>query len=541
MTEALAVLALAISPIQPGSPWVSLRLLNSYRLFVALVVLSAFLLTAPGIEFGRDAPRVFYLFGSGYLVTGLVFAILLRQRQPGAQTQAYLHFFADVVALAAIIYASGGIASGLGMLLIVPVAGASVLLPTRAALVYPALASLFLLTGEIVRGQQLGPAAANYAEAALNGVVLFAVASMAALAVRGRAETAEIAYQRSLDVRRLAELNERIIQQMESGILVIDDRGAITLANTSAHHLLGRSAGELADRPLSDVAPGLAEAMAHRHEDPVRANRPIAPSSDSDTEVQPQFTDLGKQGTLIALEDARFIQQQLQQLKLASLGRLTASIAHEIRNPLAAIQQSGQLLAESPNLANEDRRLIEIQLDHCRRVNGIVANVLELSRQRRGPAPRIDLTDWLQRFASEFRAEQGLDAERLVVDTAEDAVAVRFDGEHLRQVVANLCDNSLQHGTPSAGGDRIRVRLEQARRQDGSVQLDIRDNGVALGSETAEAIFEPFFTTSDKGTGLGLFLARELCNANNAQLRYIREDAGNCFRIQFDAIGEEGG
>jgi len=365
---------------------------------------------------------------------------------------------------------------------------------------------------------------------------LFAVALVATLAARGRAQTAALAYQRSLDVRRLAQLNERIIQQMESGILVVNDRGSITLANSSAHQLLGQTDHELAGRSLGEVAPAVADAMAHPSDELQRANQPIAPRGDSETEVQPQFTDLGEQGTLIALEDARFIQEQLQQLKLASLGRLTASIAHEIRNPLAAIQQSAQLLAESPELTDENRRLIEIQLDHCRRVNGIVANVLELSRQRQGPAPLIDLTDWLTRFAREFPTEQGIDSDRLQLDIDDDAVMVRFDGEHLRQVVANLCENSFQHGTPSAGADTLRVRLEQSAQPDGSVQLDIRDNGRPVGSADVSAIFEPFFTTSEKGTGLGLFLARELCNANNAQLRYIHDDAGNRFRIQFDTL-----
>jgi len=539
MIESLVVLALPFSPIQPGSHWGSLRLLNSYRLFVAFVVLCAFLFSAPGIEFGRDAPRVFYWFASGYFVAGLVFAVGLRQRQPSAQTQAYIHFFSDIVGLAGITYSSGGIDSGLGMLLIVPVAGASLLLPTRSALAYPALATLLILTGEIVRELQLSPLATNYAEAALVGVVLFAVALVATLAARGRAQTAALAYQRSLDVRRLAQLNERIIQQMESGILVVNDRGSITLANSSAHQLLGQTDHELAGQSLRKVAPGVAHAMAHPSDELQRANQPIAPRGDSETEVQPQFTDLGEQGTLIALEDARFIQEQLQQLKLASLGRLTASIAHEIRNPLAAIQQSAQLLAESPELSDENRRLIEIQLDHCRRVNDIVANVLELSRQRQGPAPRIDLIDWLTRFAHDFRTERGIDSERVQLDIGDDAVEVRFDGEHLRQVVANLCDNSFQHGTPSVSADTLRVRLEQNRRPDGSVQLDIRDNGRPVGSADASAIFEPFFTTSDKGTGLGLFLARELCNANKAQLRYIREDAGNRFRIQFDTLEDD--
>jgi two-component system sensor histidine kinase PilS (NtrC family) len=539
MIASIALLGLAITPTQGDSTWGSLRLLNSYRLFVALVVLCAFLLSAPGIEFGRDAPIVFYLFASGYFVAGLVLALLLGQRRPGARSQAYLQFYTDIVALAGITYSSGGVDSGLGMLLIVPVAGASLLLPPRAALVYPALATLFLLTGEAVRHLQLNPMATNYPQAALVGAVLFTVALVAALAARGRAQTAELARQRSLDVRRLAQLNERIIQQMESGILVVDHHGTITLANSSAQQLLGRPAEELAGHRLSDAAPGLADALGQWQSAPPAANEPVRPSPATEVEVQPQLTDLGDQGTLIALEDAGFIQEQLRQLKLASLGRLTASIAHEIRNPLAAIQQSAQLLAESTGQTHETRRLIEIQLEHCRRVNGIVANVLELSRQRKGPAPQIELVDWLAHFAASFRAEQGLAAERLRVHTDATDLRVRFDGEHLRQVVTNLCHNSFEHGRPLDRDSGLRVSLEQTRRANGQAQLDIKDNGVPIESDTANALFEPFFSTSEGGTGLGLFLARELCDANGAHLRYIHDDTGNRFRVQFDTIGAE--
>ena len=525
--------------VRPGHPgeWASLRLLNSYRLFVAATLLIAFFLDAPGMELGRDAPRTFYAFVASYLVLGLVFALLLRSRRPGGTTQAYLQFYTDVIALAGVTYASGGVASGLGILLLVPVAGAGMLLQRRDALLYAALATLMLLTSEVVRHLELGPLATAYPQAALSGAMLFAAALLAGLGAHRSAQSAELARQRSMDVRRLAALNERIVQQMESGILAVAPDGRITLANASTRQLLGCTDEPVGAR-LEEVAPGVADALERWRARPGDPLQPVQPDPAAERSLQPQFTDLGDQGTLVALEDARFIEDQLQQLKLASLGRLTASIAHEIRNPLGAISHSAQLLAESDSLSQADRRLLEIQLDHCRRVNGIIENILQLSRRRPGTASCLELVDWLDVFAQDFREEHGLEAGRMTVAGDPGPARVRFDGEHLRQVLGNLCHNSLEHGR-TATDEPISLAIEHQRGGDGRVQLDVCDNGLPIDARRVEEIFEPFFTTSHSGTGLGLFLARELCSANAAQLRHVPRESGNCFRILLQPAEDE--
>jgi two-component system sensor histidine kinase PilS (NtrC family) len=522
---------------RPGHPgeWASLRLLNSYRLFVALVLLIGFFVTAAGPEFGRDAPRIFYAFASTYLVLGLAFALLLRLRRPGAMTQAYLQFYTDVVALAGATFASGGVDSGLGILLIVPVAGAGLLLTMREALLYAALATLMLLTSEMVRHLQLGAVASDYPQAALLGAVLFAAALLAGLFARRSEQSAELARQRSQDVRRLAELNERIIQQMESGILVVAPDGTITLANASTRQLLGRGE-DLVGEPLDQASPALHRALEHWREAPDDAQPPVQHDAGAARRLQPQFTSLGEQGTLVSLEDAAFIEEQLQQLKLASLGRLSASIAHEIRNPLGAISHSAQLLAESQTLDAGDRRLLEIQLQHCRRVNGIVENILQLSRRRSGDPSSVELVDWLESFAAEFRGVHDLGTDRLAVASETSRLLVRFDTEHLRQVVGNLCENSLTHGRTEDGAP-VAIRLRAGQKED-DAYLEVRDDGVPIAAERVEEIFEPFFTTSHAGTGLGLFLARALCETNGAHLRYMGTEEGNCFRILLQAEGE---
>lgn len=523
---------------RPGD-WESLRLLNSYRLFVAVALLAGFLAALPAVPFGRTAPQAFYVFMASYLVLALLFALTIRARRPPADTQAYLHFYTDVIALSGAMYASGGVASGLGILLAVPVAGAGILLPLRHALVYAALSTLLVLTAEVVRHFQLGPVATAYPQAALLGAILFVVAILATLLARRGAQTAALAEQRSRALRRMSELNERIVQQMESGILVVAPDGTVTLANASADQLL--AAGQaVTGQALESVAPGVAQALYAWRSQPRMPLGTVDPGTGADQRLQPQFTDLGEHGTLVSLEDAAFIEQQLQQLKLASLGRLTASIAHEIRNPLGAISHSAQLLAESADDDAGERRLVEIQLEHCRRINDIVENILQLSRRKAGSPTSLRLGDWLAGFADEFRATHGLDGER--VRTGSDGAGlepVLFDPEHLRQVVGNLCENSLKHGrTPDDGP--VRITLETGAAAGGQPHLDIVDDGVPIEPQRIDEIFEPFYTTSHAGTGLGLYLARELCEANYAELRYISGGTGNRFRIQFQTTVAEG-
>lgn len=523
----------AAGPGHPGQ-WVSLRLLNSYRLFVALVLLAGFF--SPITDFGRDAPFVFYGFSSAYLIAGLLFALLLLQRRPQATTQAYLHFFVDVVALNGATYASGGADSGLGVLLLVPVAAAGILLPTRDALVYAALAALMALTSEVVRHQTFDAAATDYPGAALLGAMLFTTALVAALLARRSAQFAQIARQRMADIRHLTTLNDRIIQQMESGILVVGPEGTVKLANASANVLLERddiAPGEA----LTELAPGVAQALATWRADPHMPLPPFAAGPETQRRLHTQFTDLGDLGTLIALEDAAHIEEQLQQLKLASLGRLSASIAHEIRNPLSAIRHSTQLLGEAETLSAEDRRLVEIQLQHCGRINRIVEDVLVVSRRRAQPGESVQLPEWLNGFVREFRHTRQLEDEHVTLretGSAEGTGSVTFDPDQLQQVLGNLCANALQHGQRS-DGTGVRITLELGNLSGDQPYLDIVDDGVPIEDSRIEELFEPFYSTSRTGTGLGLFVARELCASNNARLRHIAETSGNRFRILFES------
>jgi two-component system sensor histidine kinase PilS (NtrC family) len=227
--------------------------------------------------------------------------------------------------------------------------------------------------------------------------------------------------------------------------------------------------------------------------------------------------------------------QQAQQMKLASLGRLTASIAHEIRNPIGAISHADQLLAESDNLDDADQRLTEIIHSHTERVNNIIENVLQLSRRGNTVPESIQLKDWLAKFVGEFVLSQRVDQEVIAVIVTPADIAVDFDKTQLHQIIWNLCHNALRFSADYPENPKIEIKaghLEKGQRS----FVEVCDHGPGIDSTTAQQIFEPFFTTDSKGSGLGLYIARELCELNKASIRHMSiPGEGTCFRIEFAA------
>jgi two-component system sensor histidine kinase PilS (NtrC family) len=424
-------------------------------------------------------------------------------------------------------HASGGIESGLGMLLVVVIAGTGLIRADRFALLFAALGSLAVLGEQLYTQFSFGYGETAYVQAGLLGATLFATAVLAlGLAHRGRRIEA-IAEQRAVDLANLATLNERVIQQMDSGLLFVDHDSQVHLANDSARELLGIGA----DQPLETLEKlclPLASALARWR---TQQGQPAKPISDPQlrVELQVSFTPLGTQGTLVHIEDHSFIKQQLQQLKLASIGRLTASIAHEIRNPLGAISHAAQLLDESPDLNFADKRLTQIVIANCRRMNAIVEDVLQLSRREKVERSEIPLREWLDQFVRDFCASERASPLQFEV-RAHPTARCLMDPNHLHQVLWNLCSNALRHGgKPSI---RILLRVEQLPRSR-QTALDVLDNGKGITPEQAEEIFEPFVTSSHEGTGLGLYIARELCEFNGATLRLMPGAGGTHFRLIF--------
>ncbi len=523
--------------------WKLLRYFNGYR---ALIACTAAVYALSGIHispFGDSDPQLFYgtsLLYAALMLTGVVAAW---RRWPAYETQIGLLSFLDIVLLTILLHASDGLSSGLGLLLVVSVGGSSLMLGTRLTVFFAALATVAIgvevnwafLTGGFWSTD-------GYTQAGLLGLGLFATAALShTLAARLRA-TEALAQRRGVDLANLSQINELIIQRMQSGVLVCDASGHVHMLNKCARDFLGLREPLSGKTLLTDISASLATQMfdwlgklaANR-------GRQLVTTRAGYT-LLPRFLSIGdtqNSGVLVFLEDTAILKQQAQQLKMAALARLTASIAHEIRNPLGAIIHAGQLLSESSSQSGEDKRLVRIIEDQSRRMNVIVENVMQLSRRDHVNPVVLNLSAWVRDFARQFAETSGKPAEVFSV-VVHGAIEVCMDPDQLSQVIGNLCQNALRHSPPFTGQPQI--ALKAGMDIDRRPCLDVIDWGSGVPPEIVDNIFDPFFTTTPRGTGLGLYIARELCEGNGARLDYHPGDGiGSRFCVTFLRAEECGG
>ncbi|MDH4106946.1 MAG: HAMP domain-containing histidine kinase [Gammaproteobacteria bacterium] len=518
--------------------WRVLGTLNLFRLLVAVILLGLFFAASDPRFFGDRYPEVFAATAAGYLVFAVVSGLSIGQRWVNAGAQSATQIVVDIVAIVTLMHASGGISSGLGGLLVVFVGASSLVLPYRAPTFFAALATLAVLGEQIF--SQLGGAskAAQYPAAGVLGAIIFAIA-LAAKPLARRIQVSEaLARQRGVDLANLAELNEYIVQHLRESIVVVDGDDRVRLINSSGARLLGSPAVS-PGRLLAETAPELARFVQDWRGQPRRSSHRelTMGAADGGSRITAHLAPLEKgeerRGpVLIFLEDTSLMNERVQQSKLASLGRLSASIAHEIRNPIGAMSHAGQLLAESDALSADDLRLTEIIRGNAERVSHIIDNVLQLSRRESSRPEELPLAPWLRDFAAEFARTLELREGELSVTEAPEDLVVRMDPSHLRQVLWNLCDNAVKYASETGG---ILVELRAGRTQQNNRPfLEVLDRGFGVEPKTIDKIFEPFFTARKGGTGLGLYISRELCELNRATLVYQpREGGGSIFRIIF--------
>jgi two-component system sensor histidine kinase PilS (NtrC family) len=511
--------------------WRVLGLLNLYRVLVPLVLLSLYFLGGShGIAV--EDPRLFFGVAIFYLCFGFGNVALVRRRLATAHIQTMLQATVDLGSLVLLLHACGGIASGLGLLLLVPVGSLAFLLPVRSALFLAAVAALAVLLHTI--WQQLTGSAdiTAYGTAGILGVVLFTIAASASVVASRMRESEKLVQQRDLDLANLADLSQYIVQHLRESLLVVDAADRIRLINESAADILG-DVHAVPGALIGEVSPRLLYSLSTWRQG---KRDEIAPTSfvaaDGARLIQPHFAPLAVDPgpTLIFLEDTSLMSERVQQSKLAALGRLSASIAHEIRNPVGAMSHAGQLLAESPAIGPDERRLTDIIRTNSERVSGIIDNVMQLSRREATKPSRLTLGDWLEEFVREFSETMQIQNNRIDVREDAEELEVYFDPGHLHQVVWNLCDNALKYGEERGDLEIKLCRLGPSYRP----CLEVADRGPGIDATLADRIFEPFFTARKGGTGLGLFISRELCQLNRAVLLYEpRSGGGSVFRVVF--------
>jgi two-component system sensor histidine kinase PilS (NtrC family) len=508
------------------------RVYSWYRVALGLLLLTAFFSSWEKPLIGGGAPALFLWLTSLYLSLSLLPLILPRIL---ARRNHQLLFFAiDIAFIVALSHISGGVTGGLAPLLLVAVAAAAMLLRRQLALLVAAIATLALLGDTFYLITRRQDDTGSLLTCATLGILAFATSiSFQFLSQRLRT-TQLLALQRAADVSKLQHLNALIVQRMRTGILVIDPIGQIKMMNDAATELLdARSLRRQLERGLSvPLMQPLREQLMSWRDNPY-VHLPTLQLSHGGPELIARFTSLNDDidaDTVIFLEDHGQIAQRAQQLKLAALGRLTASIAHEIRNPLGAVSHAAQLLLESNDLTAADRRLADIVQNHAKRMNSIIESVLQLSRRTPPNPQRLDLRQWLTTFVRDY--QQGRDQPGEIHVDCTQPVEINVDASQLGQVLTNLLDNALRYSEKQTG--KARADLKVHRNAAGLARLDIIDDGPGISDSEREKIFEPFFTTEAKGNGLGLFIARELCEINQTQISWLRtEDGRSCFRLSF--------
>lgn len=507
-----------------------LRLYNLYRVIVGAALVLLVLGNLDGQLLDLVNPGLFRATSWTYLTLNILVALLLRR--PSSLRQVFGLALADVVLLSGLFYAGGGTPSGIGNLLIVSVAIANILLRGRVGLLIAAIAAIGLIYLTFYLSLTRPAAVAQYVQAGALGALCFAAAIFVQGLARRLQASESLAEQRAADVANLEALNSLILQRMRTGILVLDHRHRILLANHGAEIMLGHEG--LTGARVDPLCPGLIDRLDQWLHNPTLRPASVQAAPNGPV-LQPSFAVLQRgeeRNMLVFLDDISQIAQHAQQLKLASLGRLTAGIAHEIRNPLGAISHAAQLLQESEELQGHDKRLAQIIQDHSRRMNLVIENVLQLSKRRQAEPQLLDLKYWLHRFASEFRLSAAAD-QQLHLETANGSIQTRMDPHQLTQVLTNLVQNGMRYSAKK--NPQAQVWLNLFRDPDSDLPvLEVLDDGHGVPAEQQQDIFEPFFTTESKGTGLGLYISREMCESNQARMDYqSREGGGSCFRITF--------
>ncbi len=523
--------------------WYRLRLFNYFRIFLALLFITIYFngWLAKLIPDEFTHIDLFITTSFIYLIASLFFFIAIFYQKPGVTTQVITHTLVDISCIVVLMHATSGIRTGLGMLLIISILMTSLSLQKQITILLAAIATLAIIAEQIYSQLIYVDYPPAFTQAGLLGILIFASSFLTIYTAKKLKESEKLAEETSHELKTIVQMNEHIISSMRTGLIVIQNNGLILMANNAARELLGNISIN-SQTNIKDISAALYERLINWKDNNIQNHQPILQKQGL-PDLQPGFSHIeqseklghNQSRTLIFLEDATQIAQRFQQVKLASLGRLTASIAHEIRNPLAAINHAGQLLDEtSRDIA--DKKLTNIINTQAKRLNNIVENVLQLSRQQRGTPEKIMLYEWLVKFREEFISTHNLQAHQIQIRISPQDISIFFDKSQLHQVMWNLCTNAINHSSMEHPDIMINIQGE-IDHDFTRPYIDIIDNGPGINEEIQAHIFDPFFTTRSEGTGLGLYITKEVIESNRAKIRYISPSTGGtCFRIYFQQV-----
>ena len=515
----------------------AIRIINVFRFILSLVFV-VFYIYADDLNLmsSENAP-LFFSLALAYLLFSITLLVVTPLKSSAVIFFHPLQIVIDILFIIMMMYAAGGIQSGLGLLLIVTIVTASLVSNGRLALFYAAIATIGLLLEQSYRIMRWELAASSYTQSVMLSLSCFATAWLAYSLAKRVLQSEALASSRGVDLENLAQVNELITQEMQDGVIVVDEYLNIRHHNSQATLLLALANNDKDELSLKDNAPVIAKALSEwLHGNSKNKDLII---SVNNRELNLRFEPINHQiralGAVIFIQDWSKIQAAAQQTKLAALGRLTANIAHEIRNPLSAISHANQLLQEDENFAAANVRILQIIEDNTQRINQIIKDVLELNRRDRTLQETIGLNQFIVDFHTQFCAIEKIPGTHFSISHGMQQNSITFDRRHLTQILWNLCKNGWEHSRKEIGSLSLNCRQTSnpGPASKAALQLEIIDDGAGVDEQNRSKLFEPFHTTKTSGNGLGLYISRELAEANNSKLIYQPLQAGSAFILQF--------
>jgi len=510
--------------IPPESFWQSLNYYHLYRFVVASLFVLATVFPTWSQPFGsEDVPQATWV-SHVYLTAAVAIPLLLLRWKPPFNLLLTAEVVIDIVVLTLLMSASGGNHSGLGYMLLVVLAAAGLVGQGRLTLFYASLATLAVLLEQANRSLTTGSELGDFTHTGIISIGFFTTAATARLLARRLVANETLARQRGVELANQQEINQRVIRDMLDGVLVVDAEGRVNQFNPRAAALWEcrypqAARLEVFSRELADRYQVWRKSMVEVVE--------IMRLPRSGKALRVRFLPAGETANaLIYIEDMERIQAQAHQIKLVALGRLTANMAHEIRNPLAAISHAAELLLERQETATQNR-LAHIIGDNTQRLNRLVTDVMELGKRDRAQPEVIRLADAIASLIEDMVIVDP-NAQGVIKSSCPESLLLQFDRSHFQRVLTNLLENALRYCSGNAGSVRVEARFQKSR---GLVEMNVCDDGTGVSQEDRQHLFEPFFTTRSSGTGLGLYIARELCEANGGMLESMPSEKGAWFRI----------
>jgi len=515
----------------------AIRIINVFRFILSLVFV-VFYIYADDLNLmnSENAP-LFFSLALAYLLFSITLLVITPLKSSAVIFFHPLQIVIDILFIIMMMYAAGGIQSGLGLLLIVTIVTASLVSNGRLALFYAAIATIGLLLEQSYRIIRWELAASSYTQSVMLSLSCFATAWLAYSLAKRVLQSEALASSRGVDLENLAQVNELITQEMQDGVIVVDENLNIRHHNSQATLLLALPNHDTDELSLKGNAPIIANALSDWLHGSGKNKDLII--SVNNRELNLRFEPINHQilelGAVIFIQDWSKIQAAAQQAKLAALGRLTANIAHEIRNPLSAISHANQLLQEDENFAAANVRILQIIEDNTQRINQIIKDVLELNRRDRTLQETIGLNQFITDFHTQFCAIEKIPSTHFSISHCIQQNSITFDRRHLTQILWNLCKNGWEHSRKEIGSLSLHCTQTQsaAPAAKAVMKLEIIDDGAGVDEQNRSKLFEPFHTTKTTGNGLGLYISRELAEANNSKLIYQPLEHGSAFILQF--------